>query len=151
MKYHQVEIDDDVFEYVKQYAEPLVDNFNSALKKLLQINNPYQDSTNTEIDTPTYDDKQIPAGTPQALVQILKVAQIVLRGNTRNYATRIVSQEHDVTAQTVIDKYTRQLGITASKFDWLLAQPNQIELRSLLKRKFQNFQNVVDHILSSGT
>jgi len=32
-----VEIDDEVFEYVQNHAEPLVDDFNSALKKLLGL------------------------------------------------------------------------------------------------------------------
>jgi len=35
MEYHKVEVDDDIFQYVKSNAEPLVDTFNSALRRLL--------------------------------------------------------------------------------------------------------------------
>lgn len=149
MQYHQVKVDNDVFEYVKKHAEPLVDDFNSALKKLLQI------YPTGELEAPLlvqekkahYSIKEIPAGTPQALVQILKVAQLVFNGQARNQATQSVAREHNVTPQTVIDKYTRQLKISASRFDWLLAQPDRIELRNLLKKIFPNFSSTVEEIL----
>ena len=149
MQYHQVQVDNDVFEYVKKNAEPLVDDFNSALKKLLQIDKTKKikrPSLDKEIFN-EYSNKAIPAGTPQALVQILKVAKLVLQGNSRYQATHIVAKEHKVTPQTVIDKYTRQLGIPASKFDWLLAQPEHNELRSLLKSIYHNFTYVIEDVL----
>ena len=39
MRYHQVEVDSDVFKYVKEHAEPLVDTFNSTLRRLLPLSN----------------------------------------------------------------------------------------------------------------
>ncbi len=150
MQFHQVEVDQEVFEYIQKHAVPLVDNFNTALKKLLHIS-----KANTQIHTSEikeksaqYHTREIPAGTPQALVQILKVSLLVLRGTSRHEATRKIANEHNVTPQTVIDKYTRQLKITASGFDWLLDQPDRIELKQLLKYTFPNFKHVVDDILS---
>ena len=35
MGFHKVEVDDEVFQYVKGHAEPLVDTFNSVLRRLL--------------------------------------------------------------------------------------------------------------------
>lgn len=37
MTTHQVEVDDEVFAFVKSHAEPLVDNFNSSLRRLLPL------------------------------------------------------------------------------------------------------------------
>ena len=149
MQYHQVQVDNEVFEYVKRHAEPLVDDFNSAIKKLLKF------YSNFDIDTSKlskekkdhFKIKKIPAGTPQALIQILKVAHFVLSGYSRGQATKTVAKEHNSTPQTVIDKYTRQLKISASKFDWLLAQPSCNELRTLLKEIFPNFSSIIDEIL----
>ncbi len=145
MNFHQVQVDNDVFEYVKMHAEPLVDDFNSALKKMLgigQIRTPIKKSK-----TYTNNFRQIPLGTPQALIQILKVIQYVIRGKNRKEATRLVAKEHDVTPQTVMDKYCRQLGLTALEFESLLEEPGYVELKKLLKNKFKNFENIIDDIL----
>lgn len=149
MNYHNVEVDTDVFEFVKGHAEPLVDSFNSTLKRLLKINNKNHQPAKTKLYySNNHAINNIPAGTPQALTQILKVILLVSHGNSRNRATHIVASEHNVAPQTVIDKYCRQLDLTASKFDYLLSESDFLELRKILKRKFKSFENTIDVVLN---
>jgi hypothetical protein len=53
-----------------------------------------------------------------------------------------------VTPQTIIDKYTRQLGLTASQFDRLLDRDQLPQLKSLLKERFRAHGDVVDQLLA---
>ena len=52
-----------------------------------------------------------------------------------------------MTFQTVLDKYTRQLGLTAFQFDKLLEPARLDELRGLLKQKFPDHSAVIDEEL----
>ena len=45
MRFQQVEIDEEVFQFVKRHAEPLVDTFNSALRRLLPLDGKVQKHT----------------------------------------------------------------------------------------------------------
>ena len=91
----------------------------------------------------------LPREVPQALRQILEVAYLVSRhGESRTDATRAVAQSHRVAPQTVLDKYCRQLGLTASEFDRLLDDASLIELRRRLQKKFDQHSNLIDDVLS---
>ena len=52
-----------------------------------------------------------------------------------------------MTSQTIIDKYTRQLGLTASQFDRLLDRDQLPQLKSFLKERFRARSDVVDKSL----
>ena len=149
MIFNQVQVDDEVYEYVKRHAVPLEDDFNSALKRLLNIGTiqKSEKKSNNYINNVSKI-RPIPPGTPQALVQILEVVQYVKNGISRKEATRLVAMKHNVAPQTVLDKYCRQLGLTASEFDKLLSDPKLIEIISKLKWKFNSFQDVIDDILN---
>jgi negative regulator of replication initiation len=153
MRTHQVEVDDEVFSFVKGRAEPLVDNFNSALRRLLPLG---EAKTQRRAQSPKPDHpinggthlSSLPNGTPQALRQILEVAQLVRGGAyTRTAATQYVAKQHRVFQQTVLDKYCRQLNLTANQFDRLLEQDKLPDLRQVLRSKFPDHAEVINGAL----
>jgi hypothetical protein len=93
----------------------------------------------------------LPAGTPEALSQILDVICLVrAAAYTRTAATNFVAKQRGVFPQTVVDKYGRQLGLTAREFDRLLEQKGLGDLSQLLRSKFPTHTAVVDDLLSEG-
>ena len=129
MVMRQVEVDDEVFAFVKERAEPLVDTFNSAIRRLLPIGQKDKRGPDSGLT--------FPSGTPEALRQILEVVCLVRGGAyTRVAAKQFVAKRHGVREQTVGDKYARQLDLTASQFDRLLEQGDLSDLRALLKGNF---------------
>ena len=144
MKWHKIEVDDEVFEYLKAEAEPFVDTPNSVLRRKLKIPSTHQMQRAEGDRNETVPEESYQIGTPAALQQILDVIRLVKRGTyTRNEATQIISKKLNVAPQTVQDKYGRQLGLTADAFDRLLAQPGRGELQALLIKKFPNHGNLI--------
>lgn len=154
MHYIKVDVDEEVFQFVKGHAEPLVDTFNSALRRLLPLS-----SAKAEIQlvSGTEDAKEknynempvIPRHTPAALSQILEVVHLVHGGAyTRPMATHRVAKHRNITPQAVLDKYCRQLNLRADQFDRLLAQADLEELRKILKAKFPRNSEVIDNTLT---
>jgi hypothetical protein len=149
MRMHQIEVDDEVFSYLQRKAQPFLDTPNTVLRREL----PLRQSTRTSSSTPLGVEKMpdslpIPAGTPKALGEILEVVhQMRTSGRTRSDATNYVARKLGVTPQTIIDKYTRQLGLTASQFDRLLDRDQLPQLKSLLKERFRAHGDVVDKSL----
>lgn len=154
MRMRQVEVDDEVFSFVKSHAEPLVDNFNSALRRLLPLKEPDRQKRAPIRQNATPADGEsivpsLPRGTPQALRQIVEVAHLVRGGAyTRTDATRFVAKQHGVFPQTVLDKYCRQLGLTANQFDRLLEQDRFVDLKRKLSAKFPSCTNAIEDALS---
>lgn len=150
MRMHTIEVDEEVFAYLKSKAEPLVDDANKVLRRLLLKDRP--DGTQSPMTSITggHDGSPlIPTGTPMALREVLEVVQNIRNsGSTRRDATRYVAGRLNITIQSVLDKYTRQLGLTASQFDRLLERGNAGELKSLLKQKFLAHGEVIDSILA---
>lgn len=143
MKTHQVEVDEVVFQYVKRHAEPLVDSFNTAIRRLLNLEGTPKMSGRTA--SSSGGNGSVPPGTPKALAQILEVAGLVIRSNwSRTDATREVARRRQVTQQAVNDKYGRQLGLTADQFDRLLGQSGLQDLKKLLNEKFPDHHDVVN-------
>lgn len=154
MRFHQVEVDDEVFQFVKGQAEPLVDTFNSALRRILPLNGQSRGPTRSSSPPQGAPAKSLSVspslsrGTPQALRQILEVAHLVRGGAyTRTAATSFVAKQHNVFPQTVLDKYCRQLGLTAGQFDRLLEQDGAADLRTLLMSKFPEHGEGIDQVL----
>lgn len=148
MKMHQVEIDDEVFQLAKKEAEPLVDTFNAAIRRLLDLDaNAKRRVERTS--TPNSGNGFIPPGTPKALAQVLEVAHLVLRSNwARTDATREIARRRNVKQQTVNDKFGRQIGLTAEQFDRLLGQPGLNDLKKVLNGKFPRHRDVIASVLS---
>lgn len=148
MQYQKIEIDEEVFDFLKRKAEPFVDTPNSVLRRLLLNKNvsqaePLQVTAKQEPETEAF-----PRGTPVALQHILEVIRLVKDGSySRNSATNFVARKHKVASQTVQDKYGRQLGLTANDFDRLLSQPQSDEMITLLVKKFPSHGDLIRNYL----
>ena len=145
MKWHKIEIDDNVFEYLKKRAEPFTDTPNSVLRREL-FKEPgttmNTQSNSNAAESGTFAHFQI--GAPVALQHILEVVRLVKQGDCgRNEATNFVAKKHRVRPQTVYDQYGRQLGLTADEFDRLLAQPDYKDLVTLLVKKFPSYGDMI--------
>ncbi len=131
MRFFEIKVDEEVMGYLKRNAIPFEDTPNTALRRILGLDKKVErtDSESKGIKLPT--------GTSAALQQILEVIhQMNNNGGDRNIATNFVAKERGITTQSVIDKYTRQLGIRASGFDRLTRPENVKALSSLLKERF---------------
>ncbi len=156
MRMHQVEVDDEVFSFVKAHAEPLTDTFSSALRRLLPLGGP--DRPNRAAPNPHAPPANggslipsMPRGAPKALREILEVMRLVFGGAyTRTAATQFVAKQHGIFPQTVLDKYCRQLQLTASQFDGLLEQKGLVDLRRILRSKFPAHTEVIEDVLKFG-
>jgi hypothetical protein len=152
MRFHQVEVDDDVFLFVKAHAEPLVDTFNSTLRRLLLVSYQQPPSKIPEKNAVQSAPVALLPSTfkhlPQALQHILEVVRLVRDGSySRTAATQYVARQYKVFPQTVLDKYCRQLGLTASQFDKLLEESSHNELKKMLKTKFSDYSSEIDELL----
>jgi len=140
MRYYEIKIDEKVWEYLKKNAEPFEDTPNTVLNRLL-----FATENRNELQVIEKKPLNLKVGIPKALSQILEVIyEIRINGRTRTEATNIVAQKNDTATQTVIDKYTRQLGKKAFQIDMLLGEKNLHVFKSLLTNKFLNFHNFID-------
>lgn len=155
MRMHTIEVDEELFRHLQQQAQPLVDTPNTVLRRLLLSGAaakvrevPRHPATNSRLDPPK-DLPSMPFGTPAALQQILWVTYLVRKNHrSRPEATSHVADVLRVAPQTVLDKYTRQLGFTAMRFDLLLREPSLAELRSILTSKFPGHDETIRRFLS---
>lgn len=152
MRFHKVEVDDEVFQYIKGHAEPLVDTFNSALRRLLLTYDSKSDKPKQKDVGPTPTNgflPNLPSHIPQALRHTLEVASLVRGGAyDRSGATQFVAKRHNVFPQTVLDKYCRQLNLKAREFDRLLDQPDLTDLKRILTSRFPHYDYVIHETLS---
>ena len=81
IRMHQVEIDDEVYKFIKDHAEPLVDTFNSTLRRFLPIAGTKGCITpSAREEVVRHDDENLlptlPKRLPQALRQILEAGSL---------------------------------------------------------------------------
>src|SRR5665213_1728816 len=142
-----IEVDDEVFAYLKANAEPFQDTPNSVLRRQLLGRRgvtPGRVRSNTAGMSPL---TRGPAafGVPEALRQILEVVEIVRRSSrSRIDATIDVARSHNIARETVADKYGRQLGLSTSGFDMLLSEQSLRGLRARLHERFPEQQAEID-------
>jgi len=151
MQNHQVEVDEELFSYVQQHAEPLVDNFNSTIKRLLGLSgSTLKQRPSTSVSrSQKYSGLSLSRDVPQSLCHILEVVDLVSKySESRPDATRIVARKHGVAPQTVLDKYCRQLSLTAAEFDKLLDEQQLNTLNIKLKKKFPEHIKLISEMLS---
>ena len=139
---HKIDIDDEIWNLLKNHAQPFEDTPNSVLRRLLISGNSKKThSIGSEkiITSPNF-----PSGLPTALQQILEVIYLVVKqGYTRNDATNFVAKRRDVFPQTVIDKYCRQLNKKAYEIDILIEQ-NLTAFKALLQNNFGNHKTYIE-------
>ena len=143
MAVYKIDVDEEIWQFLKKNAEPLEDTPNSVLKRFLFGGNGRRveslAKTNTTNDFPTF-----PASVPEALSQTLEVIYGVKKlGLLRRQATNLVAKKHGIAPQTVIDKYCRQLDKRAYDVDRLLEAKTSEELEGLLLGRFKSNRDVV--------
>ncbi len=155
MRLFTIEVDEEVFRHLQDQARPLIDTPNTVLRRLLlrADSGPKAKRADGQAVSPCLETPKefpnMPFGTPAGLQQILWVIYLVRRkGRPRPEATTDVAKALHIAPQTVLDKYCRQLGLTAMKFDLLVRDPELNELRSLLLRKFPAYEEIIRRFLS---
>ena len=134
---HLIEIDAEVWEHLKQFAEPFVDTPNSVLRRLLLD----EDDRDDVAPLSVIDIK----GVPKALSQIFEVLyEIEVNGCSRVEATHKVAEKRGTAPQTVIDKYCRQLNKRAHEIDRLFDEKGYAQFKQLLKQKFTSHSSIID-------
>ncbi|MDY6793263.1 MAG: hypothetical protein SWH54_18500 [Thermodesulfobacteriota bacterium] len=144
MKMHQIEIDDKIWNHLKNFAEPFTDTPNSVLNRLLfgqkTTKNP-KAGKDTSIDI---------KGIPDALAQIFEVIyEIEINGLSRVQATNKVAKAKGTTPKTVREKYCGQLNKKASEIDRLFNQPGYEKFMQLLKDKFVHHKDIIEIFFES--
>jgi len=149
MKYHKIDIDDEVYGFIKQKAEPFVDTPNSVLRRLLlHSDGNTAPSAPRRMSSENHEVQKFSADVPAALQETLAVARLVINGTPRPSATNRVANSLGIAPQTVLDKYCRQLGLKAYEFDRLLEQPGRADLISLLRKRFPTHEDIIKKYLS---
>ncbi|MFZ0611313.1 MAG: hypothetical protein WAM73_03670 [Desulfobacterales bacterium] len=137
MDMHLIEIDPDVWNHLKQFAEPFVDTPNSVLRRLLLDEDDREDGAALSV----IDIK----GVPKALSQIFEVLyEIEVNGCSRVEATHKVAEKRGTAPQTVIDKYCRQLNKRAHEIDQLFDEKGYAQFKKMLKQKFTGHSSIID-------
>lgn len=89
---------------------------------------------------------KLPEEGPQKLIQVLKVAELVFKGEELNEAFKGVATQLDVNESTVRDKCTRQLGIDTYRFRELIEDKNRFI--KFLKEKYPEYENLINEKLT---
>jgi len=152
MKMISIEIDEEIFNLLQKQATPFVDTPNDVLRRILLEKTPAQGS-----EVPKFNPVKsstplpvLPGGVPKALEHTLQVAYLVRnRKMSRSRATQRLADIHRVAPQTILDKYCRQLELTAAEFDQLLQETDLKSLKNLLHKKFPSHFRTINDYLSS--
>jgi len=144
MKMYKIEIDEEVYNFLKKKAEPFVDtNPNSVLRRLLLSN-----SKTNKRDKPKVL-PEFPASVPHALAETLEMIILVKKeGFNRVEATHKVADIRRISTQAVLDKYCRQLNKRAYEVDELLTTANLDKFKALLIRKYPYHKATIEGIFS---
>lgn len=159
MRRHTIDVDDQVFARLNAEATARLETHNTVLRRLLVASgggtDAYTRSTSApgrKAELPSHHSPtglpQFPFGTPEALRQVLWVAHLVrAKGRLRSEASAEVAAVLNVATQTVNDKYGRQLGLTAGRFDEMLRDPTLAQLEARLVRRFPGQRTLIEKFL----
>ena len=149
MAFYKIDVDEELWQFLKKNAEPFEDTPNSVLKRLLfgGTKSSPEDSLKTHI---TNDFPVFPPSIPKALAQTLEVIYGVKKlGLTRRQATNLVAKKRGIAPQTVVDKYCRQLDKRAYEIDRLLESNDLEGLQELLFNRYRSKRDVVRDFFQS--
>jgi hypothetical protein len=149
MKTYRIDVDQEIFHFLKKHAEPFEDTPNSVLRRFLFGNDrkreEHRNETGARSNLPDF-----PQSVPRALAQVLEVVYGFHKlGLSRKEATKMEALKRDYDYQTIIDKYCRQLGKRAFEVDQLLEPENITEFQSLLEEKFPNHRDTTREFFDS--
>lgn len=150
---YRIEVDEDVYEFLKKHKEPVVDkDENSVLRKLLLGRKVLPAKKEVEfwvngINSGKFPD--LPAGIPDGLGYILEIVYLLKKEitNSRIEATKLVAERHNIKYSTVIENYAWQIDKSGDDIDRMLDDIEYIELRTVLKAKFPKYNGVIKNIL----
>ncbi len=146
MKMYSIEIDEKIWHFLQQNAEPFVDTPNSVLYRLLLAKGETIKEVAPLFSIPTVSVE----GLPKSLSQILEVVyEMEVNGYTRIQATNRVAKKRGTAPQTITNKYCRQLGKRAHEIDELLTEPEFSSFKDLLASKFANRRGIIDMFFDS--
>lgn len=143
MKHRTIEIDQDVFDLLKSKAEPFADTPNTVLRRLLLGRASPENLGPATASLPSLSKLEFPTGTPATLQEILSVVYLMDAGQSRQQATQITASRYGITAQSVIDKYTRQLRLTAAEFDGYVNENGRDRLFELLRKRVRGYDGLI--------
>ena len=144
MKMYKIEVDEEVYNFLKKKADPFVDTSpNSVLRRLL-LNN----SKTNKGDKPNVL-PEFPASVPNALAETLEMIFLVTKkGFNRVEATHKVADIRGISTQAVLDKYCRQLKKRAYEVDELLTTANLDKFKALLITKYPYHKATIEKTFS---
>ncbi len=143
IKMRQIEVDEEVYNFLKHHAEPFKDTPNSVLRRFLPLKS--DEAENKDSGDISKVSPQFPGSVPNALAEILEMIILVKKERlSRVEATHTVADLRGITTQAVIDKYTRQLGKKAYQIDELLMSSNMNKFKTLLMNRFSYHSNVIE-------
>ena len=146
MKMFSLEVDEKIWHFLQQNAEPFVDTPNSVLNRLLFGMGERKEKVAPLFSIPSVSIE----GLPKSLSQILEVVyEMEVNGYTRTQATNRVAKKRGTAPQTITDKYCRQLGKRAHEIDELLTEPNFSSFKDLLTSKFASHRGIIDMYFDS--
>ena len=146
MKMYSIEIDEKIWHYLQQHAEPFVDTPNSVLNKLLLGEEEKRKTPKSIFSIPSANIE----GLPKSLSQILEVVyEIEVNGYSRIQATNRVAKKQGTAPQTITNKYCRRLGKKAHEIDVFLNESGYKSFKELLKSKFSSHAGIIDMYFDS--
>jgi hypothetical protein len=146
MKTYTIEIDEKIWHFLQQNAEPFVDTPNSVLNRLLFAEGEDKKATAQLFSIPSVSIE----GLPISLSQILEVVyEMEVNGYSRTQATNRVARKRGTAPQTITDKYCRQLGKRAHEIDEILTEPGYSSFRDLLTSKYAGHREIIDMYFDS--
>ena len=153
MWFRNIGVDEEVYAYLKKRGETFEDTPNSVLRReLLGSESAGWKGSKNVIGRDASVVPELPTGIPKGLRQILEVVYLVqIAGQTRSEATHLVARNYRIAPNTVIDKYCRQLGLEAFEFDALLERDSLEDLKTVLKKKYSRYAELVDDFLDGST
>ena len=146
MKKFAIDIDEKVWHYLQQHAEPFVDTPNSVLNRLLFGEEAKKKAPESIFSIPSANVE----GLPKVLSQILEVVyEVEVNGYSRIQATNRVAKKQGTAPQTITNKYCRRLGKKAHEIDVFLNESGYRSFKELLKSKFSNHAGIIDMYFDS--
>lgn len=144
VKMYKIEVDQEVYDFLKKNAEPFVDiNPNSVLRRFLPLetNTPMQGNDDVRRVLPEF-----PPSVPNALAETLEMIILVKNeGLNRVEATHTVADIRGISTQAVLDKYCRQLDKRACEVDELLTTQNLEKFEALLIEKYPYHKAIIEN------
>jgi negative regulator of replication initiation len=148
MKMYNIEVDEEVYNFLKERAEPFIDTSpNSVLRRLLLFKTRPEES-HLDISRKTL--PEFPPSIPHALAETLEMIILVKKeGLGRVEATHKVASIRKISTQAVLDKYCRQLDKRAFEIDELLMDSNMGSFKDLLLKKYPRHELTIKDVFSS--